>query len=130
VKKNYKISSRSFRSQEGQSLGSSMEKKLDEEHLGSQESTLVLRYSSETRASVTYPKLISVSSEMIQEDLSELFTSQLELITDRLWSTLMTEYFRELGMRITNTSDSVALASQGLLPVRTSTSMTIKDLRT
>ena len=89
-----------------------MEKKLGEEPLGFQESILVPKSSLEIKVSVIFPKSILESLEMTVEDLKEQSFLLLERTIDKHLSTSMTEFFKEHGMKTTNTFDYVAWDSQ------------------
>ena len=107
-----------------------MERKLEEEHLGSQELTLVLKYSLGTKVSVTFPKLIYLNSRMTAVGWIGRCFLQVGLTIGRHLSTSMTEYYKGLGTRIMNTSVSVESDLQGSPPVKILIRMIIKGLRT
>ena len=111
-------------------LGSLTEIRLGVEHRGSRVLTHVLKYSSGTRVSVTSPKTMWGRLHPMTRGLTEQYTSRLEPIIDKLWSTLMTGYSSEHGTRTTSTSACVELGLQESQPVPISVSMTIEDLGT
>ena len=106
---NWDKSLRLLKKEEVENQQSSMDRKQDEEHLGFQESIAVQKSYLEIKLSVTLPKWILASSEIPTEDLIEHSMSQLGLTIGKRLSILMTESYKEHGMRTTNISDSVQL---------------------
>ena len=124
------MSSESLLKVEVPSRGSLTEARQGNEHRGSQVSTLVLKYSSGIKVSVTSRKLTWGNLKPMSGALTEQYISLLEPTIDKLWLTLMMGYFNEHGMRTTSISACVELGLQESLPAQISISMTIDDYGT
>ena len=107
------MSSKSLKNLVGVSRELLMEVKLEPERPGSQELTHVLKYFWGIKVFVTSPKSMWGLSKMMKQDWIAQYISLLEPIIDKLWSTLMMEYSKEHGMKITSTSACVELDLQG-----------------
>ena len=125
--KNSKKSLKSLKNQGAQNLESSMEKKHEDEPLGSPESTLVPKSFVEIKVSVTCPKSISQNLEKTLVDWKGRSSSLQELTIGKPLLILMMEYCKELGMKTMNTSDFVEWDLQGSPAVKTYLTMTTSD---
>ena len=125
--KKSKKSLKSYKNQVDQNLESSMERKLEDEHLGSPESTHVPKSFLEIRVSVTCPKSIYPNLEKILEDWKGLSSSSLEQTIGKPLLLLMMEYSKERGMKTMSTSDFVEWDLQESPAVKTSLTTTISD---